>query len=136
MLRAMRQNGSPPPEFDFDEDHSYFQVRLPVHPATRIADRVVDGRHVPEQVSDRVKRLTMALGTQESSSRELMELLGLQHRPTFLYDYLQPAIDAGLVVMTLPCKPRSSKQRYRLTEDGRRWLIRHEESNDQHGRKR
>ncbi|MBI4765253.1 MAG: hypothetical protein HY787_11685 [Deltaproteobacteria bacterium] len=34
IIRAMRDNGSPPPEFDFDEDHSYFLVRLPVHPAT------------------------------------------------------------------------------------------------------
>ena len=137
MLRAMRQNGSPPPEFDFDEDHSYFQVRLPVQPATRNADTVVGDRHVPEQVTEQVteqvQRLTKALGSQESSSRELMELLGLQHRPSFLYDYLQPAIDAGFVAMTLPDKPRSSKQRYRITEDGRRWLTRHEESMKQSG---
>ncbi|MEI6386493.1 MAG: RNA-binding domain-containing protein [Spirochaetota bacterium] len=137
MLRAMRQNGSPPPEFDFDEDHSYFQVRLPVQPATRNADTVIDDRHVPEQVTEQVteqvQRLTIALGGKESSSRELMELLGLQHRPSFLYDYLQPAIDAGFVAMTLPDKPRSSKQRYRITEDGRRWLTRHEESMKQSG---
>jgi ATP-dependent DNA helicase RecG len=29
ILRAMKENGSPPPEFEFDEDHSYFLVRLP-----------------------------------------------------------------------------------------------------------
>jgi ATP-dependent DNA helicase RecG len=28
----MKKNGSPSPEFEFDEDHSYFLVRLPVHP--------------------------------------------------------------------------------------------------------
>jgi ATP-dependent DNA helicase RecG len=33
ILDAMQANGSPPAEFDFDEDHSYFMVRLPVHPA-------------------------------------------------------------------------------------------------------
>ena len=33
IIRAMRKNGSPPAEFDFDEDHSYFMVRLPIHPA-------------------------------------------------------------------------------------------------------
>jgi ATP-dependent DNA helicase RecG len=33
IIQAMRKNGSPPPEFEFDEDHSYFMVRLPVHPA-------------------------------------------------------------------------------------------------------
>ena len=26
-------NGSPPAEFEFDEDHSYFMVRLPIHSA-------------------------------------------------------------------------------------------------------
>jgi len=30
IFRAMSLNGSPPPEFEFDEDHSYFMVRLPV----------------------------------------------------------------------------------------------------------
>ena len=33
IIDAMQANGSPPAEFDFDEDHSYFTVRLPVHPA-------------------------------------------------------------------------------------------------------
>jgi len=54
-------------------------------------------------------------------------------RPTLLYNYLQPAIDVGFVAMTIPDKPRSSKQRYRITEDGRRWLTQHEESKNQSG---
>jgi hypothetical protein len=114
--------------------------RLPVQPATRNADTIVDDRHVPEQVTEQVTeqvmRLAMALGSHESSTREIMELLGLQHRPTFLYDYLQPAIDAGFVAMTLPDKPRRSKQRYRVTEHGRRWLTRQEALNDQGGGER
>ncbi len=32
IIRAMRANGSPPPEFDFDEDHTYFLCRLLAHP--------------------------------------------------------------------------------------------------------
>ncbi len=45
--------------------------------------------------------------------------LGLSHRPTLLYSYLQPAIEAGLLEMTIPDKPRSSKQKYKLTAKGR-----------------
>ena len=39
--------------------------------------------------------------------------------------YLLPALASGLVEMTLPDKPRSSKQRYRLTAIGRQWLKTH-----------
>ena len=32
ILRAMEQNGSPPPEFESDDERSHFLVRFPVHP--------------------------------------------------------------------------------------------------------
>ena len=35
---------------------------------------------------------------------------------------LKPLLDSGLLEMTIPDKPRSSKQRYRLTEKGSRYL--------------
>ncbi len=39
--------------------------------------------------------------------------------PTCCAEYLQPALDAGLVEMTIPDKPQSSKQKYRITAAGR-----------------
>ena len=44
-----------------------------------------------------------------------MRLLGLKHRPTFLYDYLKPALEQGFIEMTIPDKPTSILQKYRLT---------------------
>ncbi len=32
ILREMKENGSPPPRFDFDEARTYFRVTLPAHP--------------------------------------------------------------------------------------------------------
>ena len=32
MRASMRENGSPEPEFDFDEGRNYFRVTLPAHP--------------------------------------------------------------------------------------------------------
>ena len=33
IIHVMKQNGSPSAEFEFDEDYTYFMVRLSVHPA-------------------------------------------------------------------------------------------------------
>jgi ATP-dependent DNA helicase RecG len=54
----------------------------------------------------------------EHSRGELQERLQLKHRDSFTALYLQPALDAGAIQMTIPDKPNSSKQRYRLTERG------------------
>lgn len=35
ILRAMRENGSPAPEFETDDDRASFLVRIPVHPEAR-----------------------------------------------------------------------------------------------------
>lgn len=81
--------------------------------------------HVTEHVTEQIARLLRVLGTDTGSSPELLTRLGLHHRPTFLYTYLQPALDQGLVERTLPDKPRSRLQRYRLTARGQVWLAAH-----------
>jgi ATP-dependent DNA helicase RecG len=124
ILRAMSKNGSPPAEFEFDEDHSYFQVRLPVHPQ---AAEAVTGHVTPQvtdQVTDQVQRLLEALQGEMSRS-EFQEGLALRQRVNFRVAYLQPALEAGLVEMTNPDNPRSSNQKYRLTAKGRGWLAEH-----------
>ena len=50
--------------------------------------------------------------------QQLREALGLRHDEHFRKVYLQPALEAGLVEMTIPDKPRSSKQKYCLTAAG------------------
>jgi len=47
-----------------------------------------------------------------------MKCIGLNHRPTFINDYLKPAIQAGFVEMTQPDSPKSPTQKYRLTTKG------------------
>lgn len=46
------------------------------------------------------------------SSKELMELLDLKSKENFRKIYLNPAIEAGLVAMSIPGKPTSRNQTY------------------------
>lgn len=50
---------------------------------------------------------------------ELMAIVGRSNRTKFRDQVLKPLLEAGLIEMTIPDKPRSSKQRYRLTAKGR-----------------
>jgi hypothetical protein len=52
------------------------------------------------------------------SRLEIQEKLGLTDKRNFVGLYLNPAISKGYVEMTIPEKPKSSKQKYRLTEKG------------------
>jgi ATP-dependent DNA helicase RecG len=61
MAAAQSQNGSPPPEFEFDEDYSDFMVRLPVHPA--------------RAASAAVAKAIGEVGTDSALSRHQVEIL-------------------------------------------------------------
>lgn len=69
------------------------------------------------QASDHVQRLISSLGQGDYTLVELMQLLGLTHRATFQKNYLNPAIEAGLIERTIPDKPKSPKQKYRLKKN-------------------
>ena len=70
-----------------------------------------------DQDTDQVKSLLEALGTNVLSATELMILLDLKHRPTFRENYLHPALELGLIEMTLPNTPNSRNQRYRRIDN-------------------
>ena len=140
IFRAMRQNGSPEPIFESDEDRTWFRVRLPVHErALRAAtehdtihdkslkykektqdtlqDTPQDTIHDTIHVTEHVERLISIL-TEEMNRPQLQVILGISNRPHFVEAYLGPALKAGLIEMTLPDKPKSRKQRYRRTARG------------------
>ena len=53
ILHAMKANGSPPPVFDFDPDHTFFMCRLPVHPQAKMPDSLPG--HEVEQGTGKVE---------------------------------------------------------------------------------
>ncbi|MCC7557038.1 MAG: winged helix-turn-helix domain-containing protein [Methanoculleus marisnigri] len=58
----------------------------------------------------------------ETSISELMDVTGRTNRTKFRNSVLKPLMQAGLIEMTVPDRPRSSNQKYRITERGRALL--------------
>mgnify|MGYP000863233146 CR=1 FL=1 len=57
--------------------------------------------------------------TEDQSISDLMAITGRTNRTKFRDQVLNPLIQGGLIEMTIPGKPTSSKQKYRLTQKGR-----------------
>lgn len=66
-----------------------------------------------------VQKLLEVLDGEELSATEIMERLGLSHRPTFRRNYLNPALEEEFIEMTIPEKPKSRNQKYRRKYLGR-----------------
>ena len=58
------------------------------------------------------------IGTQQITVKQMMEEMELKNRPTFLENYLNPAIIQGYVRLLYPDKPRHPRQKYLLTLEG------------------
>lgn len=68
---------------------------------------------VSDQETDQAKLLLECMGNDELLAVQIMERLGLSHRPSFRKNYLHPALDKGLIEMTIPDKQNSRNQKYR-----------------------
>ncbi len=110
MIDRCREAGLREPEFRVDAGTWVTTLR-------RKATGEVTGE-VAGDVTAEVARLLVALHG-EMTRVELQKALGLKHDEHFRLAYLQPAMTAGLVEMTVPDKPRSRSQKYRLTATGK-----------------
>jgi len=116
IYRLCREAGLPEPSFNLEEGFSLTFYR----PSTdQVTDQVTDHDtdHDTDFVDELVKRLILMISNPKSRT-ELMEQLDLRHNPNFRDNYLRPALEGGYIEMTLPDKPQSTKQRYRLTPKG------------------
>jgi Fic family protein len=76
---------------------------------------------ISPQVTPQVGSLLAAIRG-ETDREALQSAMGLSDRKSFRERYLKPALADGLIEMTIPDKPNSRLQKYRLTDKGRQWL--------------
>lgn len=72
---------------------------------------------LPPPVNPQVKRLIQVIEN-ELSAFQIQDLLELKDKNNFRKNYINPAISMGLIEMTIPNKPNSRSQKYRLTALG------------------
>lgn len=72
-----------------------------------------DSDQVTDQDKTPIERILSALGNETLSATDLMERIGLSHKPTFRKNYLNPALEQKLIERTIPNKPNSKNQKYR-----------------------
>ena len=119
IRRACAERGLPLPQWSEDDRGvtlTFFSPNVAMEVVTAGTGEVAT--EVTTEVTTEVMQILRALDG-EMSRRDLQDALGLRNSEHFRKAYLQPAIQDGLVEMTIPEKPRSSKQRYRLTPEGR-----------------
>ena len=74
---------------------------------------------VNTQVNTQVKKILLCLSADGNTTAEISTLLKLKDRIGVMRNYIQPALKLGLIEMTIPDKPNSRLQKYRLTEKGK-----------------
>ena len=111
MIQKCREAGLPEPEFAVSDG---FTVRI------RRKAGEATGEATGEVTGEVIRLLHVLIG--EMKRAELQESLQLRHEDYFREAYLVPALKTGLIEMTIPDKPRSGNQKYRITPKGRQVL--------------
>ena len=98
---------------------NFIRITLPISNHDHASDHASNhaSNHASDHASVQVEKLVSIL-TGEMGRSELQGLLLIKNRDYFRTDYLNPAISNGYIELTIPDKPNSQNQKYRLTAKG------------------
>ena len=109
------ERGLPRPQWSVNERG----VILTFFAPTRTPEVTQDvTQEVTQEVTPDVIRMLKSFEG-DMTRRDLQIILNLKDDEYFRSAYLKPAMEQNLIVMTIPEKPKSSKQKYRLTTKGK-----------------
>ncbi len=124
-----RLGGYPEPVFEANGfTTAIFRPGPEVRAAANVRSTAQRTRQVTPQVPGKYPTSTRQVLTALAKAREpltraaLQEASGLRNREHFVNEHLSPLVELGIIEMTIPDRPRSSKQGYRLTRAGAEYL--------------
>jgi len=129
ILDWCKENENPPPTWQ-EQAGSVYVTFLPAllpdkaEAAWKLGPKSVPSlsQVCPKSVPSDIFIPLLEIASNPVSIEALMKVAGQTNRTRFRKTILRPLLDAGLIEMTIPDKPRSSKQKYRLTEEARKFL--------------
>jgi ATP-dependent DNA helicase RecG len=118
MVEECQRIGIPIPEFHTDGGFvwvvfHYLHTTVGYHPTS-----TPQVPHKYPTSTPQVETIVRTIGYETLSVKEMMDMLKLKDRKSFLYSYLYPAIEQGLVEPLYPDQPKHPRQKYRVTEKG------------------
>jgi len=120
ILHEVEANGSPSPEFETDEDRLTFLIRFPVHPdAPENPEPGAESRAESGAESENGQfreRVLFLLTEGPLGKGELAAKLDRKNVTGALNRLIRQLIEEGIIEMTIPGKPNSRLQKYRLTD--------------------
>ncbi len=108
-----KENGNPPPTWEDRAGSDYVTFRPSSLARDQVGTKWALSRHQVE---------ILRKCRNDSALVDLMAITGRSDRTKFRHQVLNPLLEAGLIEMAIPDKPRSSKQKYRLTARGRKLI--------------
>ena len=106
----------------FEDTREGFRLTLPLKPQGQGGDAQVTGQ-VGEQVGEQVIAVLTAAAEKPATKQELLKAAGLSNAYLNYKRHILPMLEAGLIERTIPEKPQSRLQKYRLTQKGRKVIM-------------
>ncbi|MCX7397891.1 MAG: putative DNA binding domain-containing protein [Planctomycetales bacterium] len=119
---AMERNGSPEPRFSTDDGRTHFLVELPVHPEFA---GMLEYAEPDVELTEAEFGILRFLSGGPRSRMDIAEFLGIERRSGSIARALVTLLANELAELTIPEKPTSRNQEYRITEKGRDYAERH-----------
>lgn len=106
--------------FDLSEHFVVVSFRYPEGTSPQVTPQVTPQVDGLDDMSVRI----LSFCAVPKSKKELLELCGLSDRKNLTQKYLEPLLKDGLLTLTVPEKPTSSKQKYKTTDKGKEVVFR------------
>ena len=119
IFEACRAAGEPEPRLRSLANDLWLEFPFAPEYLAAVGAGEVTGGVAGEAVTPEVRRM-LGIVVGEMNRTEIMAGLGLRDEKHFREHYQQAALAAGVLEMTIPDKPNSRLQKYRLTAAGKR----------------